>query len=469
MSSAAAAVYTSGDLILENPVEATTIFLFVILVSAMLEFGIDSADNIQNKYFKVMFNALNQEIMIVGVLVLSLTFAETVYDWPSRWILLFKWSMMCLFLMAIIFVTLIMSLLLCVRFTDRTWTKFEAEKMDSGEPLGARETQYKDAFNKFQFSLRAFGYDASMGIQFSQYISKLQRRNVVALTDLTWVSWVCLGTLVILNALRAEATRRISEFGDENIEDEMSDQQRALNYISFILIVGYGTLVVFMIIYFKLTRRLNKFLKTKRGGGDGVGAAGGGGAGGLETALQASQDLLDDSKAYLFRRSTEATLEIVQVIILFLEWYIATFFLSYAYQITANLGGIAVPLFIFALLPAMVVIGLLPWLLMVITMLSALGNNLDEATVMYLVRKSGIPEEEWPPQMRPGNKRAMSENNDDDDVVSRTVVSSHPETIVLGRGLATSHMDPQSKHHVVGNAAYNVADDRRKAMLDSFN
>jgi hypothetical protein len=403
------AVYTQGDIILQYPVEATTTFLFVILISAILEFGIDYAADVDNKYFQVMFEALNQEIMIVGVMILAMSFTQTLYDFPARWVLIFQWSMMCLFFMVLFFVLLIIGVLGAVTKSTKWWLKFETEKMDSGGQLSARELQYKLAFNKFQAALTAFGYDASQGIRFSEYLSKLQRRNIVSLTDLTWVCWVCLATLVILNTLRAEGTRQVSQIGDENIEDDMTKNQRLLNYMSFIVFIGYGTLLLYFVIHRTLNKRLDKFLRPKshrqnEGERPLMGEEGG------------AADELEDPKSLLFRRSREATMEVLQVIILAIEWYTSVFFLSFSNEIVKFLGvGVAIPLFLFALLPAVIFVFFLPWTLGVITMLSSLGNNLDDDIVRHLVIKQGIPESEWPEHMRNAKRP-------DDDGAQRKVI-----------------------------------------------
>lgn len=439
-------VYTQGDIVLQFPVQASTTFLFVILISAVLEFGIDTAADVQNKYFRVMFDAINQEVMIVGLLVLACAFAQTVYDWPSRWVLIFQWAMMVLFFMAIFFVCLVSYVLAAVNFTTKRWLLFEIERMDSGQELSGRELQYKLAFNRFQNALQAFGYDASMGIRFSEYLAKLMRRNIVALTDLTWVCWVCLATLVILNTLRSEGTRRLSQLGDENLENAQTANQRVVQYLSFIVVIGYGILATFLTMHFLLSRRLNEFLNSNRAGGDGPNGANARPHGGAEQGLLTRDDL-EDSKAHLFRRSREATTEMLQVVILALEWYTATFFLSFSNEIVTNLGwGIAVPLFIAAALPAIVFSVVIPWTLTIITLLSSLGTNLDEDSVRYLILKHGVPEAEWPPHMREALRKART----NDDAASTAAA--------LSVSIAGPAMDPSL--YLAGNASFSASPGR---------
>lgn len=387
-------IYSSGDLVVANPIESTVIFACVAVVSSMLEFGIDSGATIRQKYFRVMFAALNQEIMIVGILVIALTFAESVYDWPTKWILFFKWAMMTLFLMVISFILLILIMLFVVRRADSSWSHFEVERMDGAVSLSTRERQYKDGFNRFQTTLGAFGYNAGMGIRFSEYLSKLMRKNVVALTDLNWVSWICLATVVVINALRTEGFRQLSEYNDENVDDTPEPWRRVVNYLSFPLVVGYGALAGFLAMYILLHRRLNAFLAASETRGDASEAI-------LSTRRTANQmDNLDDSRSFLFRHSLEVTLEMLQVVLLTFEWYFSTFLLTYAFPLAENMGLTSIPIFVAAVIPLIVVFALLPWLLMMITVLSSSGNNLDEATVQSIVRRSKVPRDELPPRMR---------------------------------------------------------------------
>lgn len=395
-------VYAAGDLVRANPIESSVIFLCVVVASAFLEFALDRASNIKAKYFQVMFSTVNQEVMIVGVLVLVLMFAENLYDWPNRWVLIFKWSMMCLFFMVISFILLILLILFVVQRSDSSWSTFETERMDAeSEKFSDREMKYKASFFRFLGALKVYGYNANMGIRYSTYLSKLMRKNVVALTDLTWVSWVCLATVVVLNALRTEAFRRLSEHNDENLDDDHTTNQRLLLYLSFVGIVGYGILALFIIMYKMLSYRLTQFLAMTESST---------GASSLQQRLldngsssaraTNAVDNLDDSRAFLFRRSLEVTLEMLQILLLALLWYISTFVLSFSYPIVNSLRDYAAPIIIAAVMPIVIVMFLMPWTLMLITILGSLGNNLDENTIQTQIRKAEVPIEELPEKMR---------------------------------------------------------------------
>ena len=425
-------LYSEGDIVLQYPIEASTTFLFVILLAAILEFCIDYAAGVENKYFRVMFDAINQEVMIVGVLVLMLNFAQSITAWPTRWVSFFQWAMMCLFFMVLFFVGIVTFVLVFITSMKRSWLHFEQNEMDADpETHSTRQRQYQKALLKFQAALLASGYDPTLkGMVFSEYLGKVVRRNVVAMTDLSWVSWVCLATLVILNTLRAEATRRLSSLNDENIEDALNLSQRVAHYLSFVFFIGYIMLLVFVILYYRMHSSLNEFLdaKPKRSGED-IGGADmaapeGGGAAGVQ--MLNTKDMLEDPRAKLFRRSREATMEVVQILVLCFEWYTSFFFLSFSNEAITNLGvGGAVGVFITALIPVIVMCALLPWFLTMISLLSCLGTSLDEGTVQHLIIAAGVPEDEWPLPMRAAQLAKRGEDDEEDDASGGDDHSSH--------------------------------------------
>eukprot|EP00658_Telonema_sp_P-2_P056906 TRINITY_DN4536_c0_g1_i2.p1 TRINITY_DN4536_c0_g1~~TRINITY_DN4536_c0_g1_i2.p1 ORF type:complete len:205 (-),score=32.45 TRINITY_DN4536_c0_g1_i2:136-750(-) len=157
--------------------------------------------------------------------------------------------------------------------------------------------------------------------------------------------------------------------------------------------------------YILLHKRLNAFLVASetRGTGNDMAA----------TSRRAANlmDNLDDSRSFLFRHSLEVTLEMVQVVLLTFEWYFSTFMLTYAFPLAINMGLTSIPIFVVAVIPLIVVFVLLPWLLMMVTVLSSSGNNLDETAVQSIVKRSKVPRDELPPRMRVMLERQDARNN----------------------------------------------------------
>lgn len=404
-------IYSSGDVVLMFPVETTTISLVVFLAAAIFEFIIDTVGGAQNKYFRVMFNAIVQQVMIVGVLILALLFTQTVYNWPPIWVFMFKWSMMCLFAMITIFILQIVFLLWLATRSATTWEQFESTKMDAeGADLSGWEAQYKLSSYKFFDALKAYGYNSSNGVRFSQYLSKVIRRNVFSMTSVNWVSWICLATVVVVNGLRAEASMKLSLINTEDVSGQLNDWQRFVNYFSFVLLVGYVAMGIFLALFVTLIRRLDNFLEGTRSSAVQAaavatsrralyGANASAPLAGGETTV--TIDSLDDPRSYLFRRSLDATLELVQATMLITQWYFATFVLGFVYQLIFLVSlPYSVPVLVLGVVPIVVPMIFTPRLLLVVTILGSLGTNLDEYAVQYLIKAAKIPEAEWPEKMR---------------------------------------------------------------------
>lgn len=394
-------IYSGGDVVRAFPLEETTITLIVLLVAGIIEFVVDTVSNADNKYLRVMFNAVAQEVMIVGVMILALLFTQTVYTWPVLWVFMFKWSMMCLFLMIILFIVEIVVLLYIARRSAESWGAFEATVMDAqGISLSGWQEHYKQSSYKFLQALKAYGYDAGNGVRFSHYLSKMVRRNVFSMTEIKWVSWVVLATVAVLNGLRAEAAMKLSLIGDENVDDDLSDWQRFINYFSYVLLVGYSALGMFIAVFVMLLRKLDAFLDGSRGAQRNtanpppstvvVGA---------EVVI--SVDTLDDPRSYLFRHSLDATMELIQTLLLVVQWYTATFILGFMYQCIMRVElAYGIPVLITGAVPYFIPLFLMPRLLLTVTILGSLGTNLDEYAVQALIKSAKVPESEWPAKMK---------------------------------------------------------------------
>jgi hypothetical protein len=295
--------------------------------------------------------------------------------------------------------------LVLIAFTKRlaaTWVTFEAEDMDSMTNLSGFQRDYKNGYLKFMQSMQAYGYPASLGVRFSDYLTKMIRRYMVKLSSLSWTVWICVATFVMLSAIRTEVTRTISQLGVENVQS-LSQEQKFGNYMSFIVFQGYVVLGAFLFLFWSLRRRLAAFLKGTRSAYSGGAAHTQGPDAPMTSSTRdapPSVDTLDDPRNYLFRRSVESTLLLLQITLICLEWYTATFSVSFIIPIYDSFPvHTMVVLYVVAAGP-LVIIPLLPRTLMMLSMMSSLGTNLDEVAVQYFIRKANIPPDELPAKMR---------------------------------------------------------------------
>lgn len=406
-------VYSAGDVVLLAPIEETCITLVMLLIAAIFEFLLDAVGGTKNKYFRVMFQAMVRQVMLAGMLILALLFTQTVYDWPAAWVYMFKWSMMCLFLMVMLFALQVVVLQWLSRRSVDAWATFEATTMEAqGVALGGIEAQYRLSYYKFMDALQAHGYRATNGVRFCHYVAKMMRRNVFSIFEIRWVSWVCLATVAVLNGLRVEAFMKLSLINDENVTDDLSDWQRFLNYFSFVALVGFSASGLWIGVFLLLRRRLAAFLEgpeaPSSSNGRRISAASAKRALAPEerarpdsTAAIVSLEELDDPRSYLFRHSLDATLELIQLTLIVTQWYVAAFSLGFSYQCVFRMGiAYGIPTLIAGFLPFFVPLLLSTRLLFMITVLGSLGTNLDEYAVQYLIKAARVPESEWPEKMR---------------------------------------------------------------------
>ena len=371
-------VYTSGDVILEHPIESSTIMLFVIGVSASLEYLLDTAGEVENKYFRVMFEALSEEITVVGLLSLILSFSESILaDLPPRWLDIFNWAHMCLFFMAICLILIVGVLLVTVVSHGKKWMDFEVTRIHQAKGrknyFKGKENQFYNAHCKFFECVTIAGYteEQKEKILFSDYLLKAERACLVELTDLSWRSWMALTTMIIINALRTKfiPIKVYNELGEFSLEQN----ERLINFSTYVGFCGFLPLIGFLMINHRLNLRLEQYLAydpLQKG------------------AAPTNLRELYDPKAFLFWQSTEGTLTVLQIFIMFFEWYISVFCLSMLYEAMTKFDVFYRLLIILAFMPLVVFMYMMPWMLTVVALLSHLGSSLDKEIIEKILDSS---------------------------------------------------------------------------------
>lgn len=382
-------LYSSGDVILQNPIESSAIFLVVAVMCASIEYLFSLASEVESKFFRSMFEALSEEILVFGVLSLLLTFGSSlISQLPEQWAVMFQWAHICLLFMGIMLVTLLGFLSLAVFSANRKWSSFEATKLHlPSESLNPSERKYRQACEKFRLALAMFGYEKN-AIAFGPYLLKAEKQNLVALANLTWKSWLALSTLVVLNALRAKVMVLASDFSDPKEPGLLNEQGNLINVAAFVLLCGYAPLALFVRIHRVMQRGLRQFLMLVSGsgrlGGDVVGGAGG--VVGSEPLLHKLDKLdLEDPQTFLLWQSLTSSIAVVQALLMFFVWYTSVFFLNMIYSTLEFNVGLTVLYIVGALVPPVAFVVLAPWTLTAIAILSSLGTCLNEKWVKELI------------------------------------------------------------------------------------
>ena len=179
---------------------------------------------------------------------------------------------------------------------------------------------------------------------------------------------------------------------------EITDGDRLINVASYILVVGYGTLVTFPVMHSILGARLKSFAMEPIAKDEGGG----------EISIKSSAKLL-------FFESFDTTCHIFQCTILILEWYFAVFVLGMAYEIWRTYSLFALVFFGAATAPVAIFIVVFPWTITMISMLRSLGSDLLAEEVQSLIDEGNEDNE------RRGESTAVNAKSDDPAVITGAV------------------------------------------------
>lgn len=372
-----ASLYTSGDLILQNPIESSSIFLIVVVVCASIEYLFALGEEIDSKFFREMFSTMSEEVLVIGVLSLMLTFGSSVIPTlPLQWAVMFDWAHICLLFMGLMLVGLICLVSLNVFSHNKAWAKFETNKITySGDTHSSREQRFKMAYEKFHIALKAHGYGTD--IPFAEYVLRGEKRNLIALGNLSWKSWLALSTIVVLNAMRTRAVPQHPSQTDPN--DLLNETDNLINIAMYIGVCGYGTLALFLAIHLRLQLRFRQYLMLTTGGNEGQRP------GGLDEPLAPTINDLDDPQSFLLWQSETQSMAMVQAVLMFLVWYMAVFGLNMMYRTFTFNVGFTILILGAAIAPLVTFLAMVPWTLTTIAILSSLGTSLNEEWVKSII------------------------------------------------------------------------------------
>jgi hypothetical protein len=423
-------LYSSGDIILQNPIESSAIFLVVVVMCSCIEYLFALAGEVDSKFFRQMFDTIAEEVLVVGSLSLLLTFGSSVIQsLPSSWSVMFQWAHICLLFMGIMFVVLLVLVLFFVFSGNSRWKKFESTGLKNGlEGVSLRQRDFAYAIDKFNLALRAFGFEAGE-VTLSSYLLKAEKRNLISLGNLSWKSWLALSTIVVLNALRTKVITRIFPDPDPYNPDIILDETgNVVNVASFIVICGYGTLLIFLAIHRRMQRRFRQYLmlsqtKTRVEGND------------LAEPINVTKLDLDDPQSFLLWQSTTNSITLIQAVLMFLVWYSAVFFLNMVYQTFTFNIGFTLLFLVTGIVPLIVFVVVAPWTLTAIAILSTLGTNLNENWVKSLIQEKNklesiAAEKERDEKKAKETEKAKEKSKPGDAEVSAAIPSKQTAVVI---------------------------------------
>ena len=375
------ALYENGNVILDNPIESAAVFLAVVIMAACIEYLFGLSHEIQSKFYRSVFDTVSEEVLVLGSLSLLLTFGTSFAPTLSAsWAVMIQWAHVCLLFMGIMFVILILILVALMITSNSKWKKFELTRLGTAEQLEGRELKFKQSLDQFIVACSANG--CRTDVSFADYLLKAEKKNIITLGDLTWKSWLALSVVVILNALRTKLNPTTPSETDPNKVLDETDSM--VNTGAYIALVGYGTLLVYIVVHMLLQQRIRQYLllllgKQSTSGGDRFVSATSSSV--VDNSLSVGMlrtEELDDPQSFLLWQRNSSTMVILQIIFIFFVWYGAIFALNFMYAVFTFKAGFILLFLVLALIPFVVYIFLMPWTLTTVAILSSLGTNLNK-------------------------------------------------------------------------------------------
>lgn len=382
------ALYENGNVILDNPIESAAVFLAVVVMAACIEYLFGLSHEIQSKFYRSVFDTVSEEILVLGALSLLLTFGSSLApSLSASWAVMIQWAHVCLLFMGIMFVILLLILVALIITSNTKWKKFELTRLSTADNLEGRELKYKQAMDQFIIACAANG--CRTDISFADYLLKAEKKNLITLGDLTWKSWLALSVVVILNALRTKINPTSPSDTDPN--KVLSESDSMVNTGAYIALIGYGTLLCYLVVHMLLQQRIRQYLllllgkqgsastaNTNGTGNDSIRIVGVDNGNSELSLPMLRTDELDDPQSFLLWQRNSSTIVILQIIFIFFVWYGAIFALNFMYAIFSYAAGFVLLFLVVAIIPFVVFIFLMPWTMTTVAILSSLGTNLNK-------------------------------------------------------------------------------------------
>jgi hypothetical protein len=348
-------IYTRADPVAKFPIEATAVFFLALILASTVEFFIDFLGDIESEYFQVIFSSIKQEMLVCSLLTMLIIFAKSLGAFSAKWSLMLNYAVLTLFFMILFMIVIVVSVVISLTVEMNRWKYFEGTRIDADPQLTDKEELFRTCRERFRESLRAKGMTPRDGLMFSDYLLRVERHTMKAVTDLGWRCWTGLAVLILMNGVRS----RITAPNDVNAQLRQSDY--TINLVSYIVMVGFGTLAFFLILHFVVQSRLRAFVSEPA----------------AKLAPNGTKWIVVTASEFLFFGSMDTTAQLFQTVIVVLEFYFSVFVLAMIYDAFRIFGGAGIVFVIVAVVPLVVFVLMFPWTITMITMLQFLGDGLD--------------------------------------------------------------------------------------------
>lgn len=352
-------IYTSGDTLLNNPVQWCVIFVSVVLVSATIQYlTAFLKHNITNRYAKLMNQTTQQEITVVGVVATCLMLATSFLpddDNQPLYAGLFSWTTMLIFFSAFLYVFEMLVQFFVCSADMASWRKYEEGRLDSDDVdrLVLRQRHYRLAYDRFADEIKIAFQVTSRECPLCENVNVFHKRYLARMADFSYRSWLSLSVVALCNLARTYFTP---------YDKPSTDDEHFINALVYCGCTGCFVLVAFIIfcilLFMSMSDLVNKKLKRSTVGAEIVPFW-----------------------------SPLRCIEFLQCIYLSLNYYMVVFVLGILDTIKGSGRGVAIAaLFAF---PIIVVMTATPWVIWALSIMSVLGSaKKNRAVIQKIVRES---------------------------------------------------------------------------------
>eukprot|EP00759_Apiculatamorpha_spiralis_P013701 PhF_6_TR20492/c0_g1_i2/m.29513 len=436
MAGDVANLFTKGDLVVQSPWESLVVFIFVIMLSILLEKLIHHFHHHKNKYTKAIYEHMSAEITHLGAVAILAAFlmSSAASAMPKYWLTLFDWAHMTLFMMMIFFLLFVgiassrvTSVLhdMCAEeipfqnLTSASYSKrmYGMAKCVFDKEVTAIESKHQQHHHHHQSPSGSKHHlkeesppDSShqeddyphgrlpVVKAFGPYMKFRAKTILLQFCNFTSSAWIGLTSAGVMNCMRLYLLP--GQLQSKPVE-EITDTERGLNVLSFIMINGVMPAILFVCTTWFLQKGLLEYLKSPMTASEMslrhasikvndefvvcVPTAA------LERALSDPHTLRDPA-CRSFYGSLSLTIYFVQIPLVLLMYYTAVFILGSVYDITKNLDYSWWVLLPLAITPHCVVLYCIPYVVIVLTALTSMGCRLDRET-LAIIREAKTVEE----------------------------------------------------------------------------
>lgn len=352
-------IYTSGDVLLNNPVQWCVIFVAVILCSASMQYILAYLDvSITSKYPQMMVRTTEQEITVVGIVALCLMLATSFLPEDANQPLyagIFSWTTMLVFFIALLYVMEMIFLYLVCAADIARWRRYEEGRLDTDDAdrLVLRERHYRLAYDRFADELLLVFQIHPRVCPFHENCSVFYRRFLARMADFSFRCWLSLIVVTLLNFGRALYTPYASP---------STTEERFFSAMVYMASTGWVVLFLFgvycYLLFGSMSDLVNKRLKRSTVGAEIV----------------------------PFWNPIRSV-EYLQCTMLSLNYYMTVFILGIADTIEGTWQTAVVS--ICFVLPILIVLSAAPWVLWSLSIMSVLGSvKKNRSVVQRIVREA---------------------------------------------------------------------------------